>query len=206
VKKSLKGAAGLAQQVRNTKSYSVQKSPKGAAGQAQQVCNTKSYSMQKSPKGAAGQAQQVCQSKSFTKRTLRAKVAKGAAGLANKCAIRSLLLKGHSVQKSPKGAAGLAQQVHDTKSLTQRRPTGHITIQVAVTYTLRRVTRPTAQINTTTPSITARTTQGHHILHRFNLRDDDCLPIIEQHYFQFLTLKKIPQIPLTNARSNRRRQ
>jgi hypothetical protein len=64
------------------------------------------------------------------------------------------------VQKSPKGAAGLAQQVCDTKSLTQRRPTGHITIQVAVTYTQRMVTRPTAQINTTTPSITAGQREG----------------------------------------------
>jgi hypothetical protein len=58
---------------------SVQKSPKGAAGQAQQVHNTKSFSkdkpVQKSPKGASRQAQQVHDTKSFTKRQLRAKVA-----------------------------------------------------------------------------------------------------------------------------------
>jgi hypothetical protein len=53
----------------------MQKSPKGAAGLAQQVRNTKSHSVQKPPKGATGPAQQVRQSKSFTKRTLRAKVA-----------------------------------------------------------------------------------------------------------------------------------
>jgi hypothetical protein len=47
---------------------------------------------------------------------------------------------------------------------------------------------------------------GHHILHRLNLRDDTHLPIIEQHYPQFLTLKKISQIPLTYARPKRRGQ
>jgi hypothetical protein len=53
----------------------VQKSPKGATGLAQQVRNTKSHYMQKPPKGAAELAQQVRDTKSFTKRTLRAKVA-----------------------------------------------------------------------------------------------------------------------------------
>jgi hypothetical protein len=66
----------------------------------------------------------------------------------------------------------------------RKRPTGHITIQVIVTYTRR----------------------GHHILHRLNLRDDTHLPIIEQHYPQFLTLKNILQIPLTYPCPSRRGQ
>jgi hypothetical protein len=46
--------------------------------------------------------------------------------------------------------------------------------------------------------ITVRYTQrGHHILHWLNLRDDTDLPVVEQHYPQFLTLKKISQLPLT---------
>jgi hypothetical protein len=90
--KSPKGAAGLAQQVRNigvfSKRLSAQKSPKGAAGLAQQVRNigvfSKRLSMQKSPKGAAGLAQQVRNIGVFSKRL--------------------------SVQKSPKGAAGILVQ------------------------------------------------------------------------------------------------
>jgi hypothetical protein len=88
--------------------------------------------------------------------------------------------------KSPKGADGQVQQVRQSTTRAKvaygcsristgvrKRPTGHITIQVTVTYTQ----------------------QGHHTLCRLNLRDDTHLPIIEQHYPQFLTLKKISQIP-----------
>jgi hypothetical protein len=101
------------------------------------------------------------------------------------------------VPKSPKGADGHEQQVRQStlraklahgcsriSTGVRKRPTGHITIQVTVTYAQR----------------------GHHILHRLNLRDDTHLPIIEQHYPQFLTLKKISQIPLTYACPNRRGQ
>jgi hypothetical protein len=58
------------------------------------------------------------------------------------------------------------------------RPTGHITIQITVTYTHR----------------------GHHILHRLNLRDDTHLLVIEQHYPQFFTLKKFLKIALAYTR------
>jgi hypothetical protein len=115
----------------------------------------------------------------------------------NKIRHQSLSLKKHYVPKSPKGAAGQVQQVrqstlrakvaHGCSGIStgvRKRPTGHITIQVTITYTRR----------------------GHHILHRLNLRDDTHLPIIEQHYPQFLTLKKISQAPLTYARPNRRGQ
>jgi hypothetical protein len=44
------------------------------------------------------------------------------------------------------------------------------------------------------------------MLHRLNLRDNTHLPVIEQHYPQFLTLKKISQLPFTYARPNRRGQ
>jgi hypothetical protein len=64
------------------------------------------------------------------------------------------------------------------------RPTDHITIQIIVTYTQR----------------------GHHILHRLNLRDDTHLPVIEQHYPQFFTLKKFPKIALAYIRPYRRSQ
>jgi hypothetical protein len=100
------------------------------------------------------------------------------------------------VQKSSKGAAGTAQVrqsilrtkvAHGCSRIStgvQIRPTCHITIQITVTYTRR----------------------GHHTLHWLSLRDDTHLPVIEQHYPQFLTLKKISQIPLTYARPNRRGQ
>jgi hypothetical protein len=146
--KSPKGAAGQAQQVHDiksfTKRYSVQKSPKGAAGQAQQVHNTKSFtkrhSAQKSPKGVAGQTQQVHDTKSFTKRQtpcksrLRVQLDKH-----NKCMTRSLSHKGKSMQKSPKGATGQLQH-HTGKGVT-------LQYKSHITYTQRRATRPTAQIN-----------------------------------------------------------
>jgi hypothetical protein len=50
----------------------------------------------------------------------------------------------------------------------------NLNIQITVTYTQR----------------------GHHILHWLNLRDDTHLPVVEQHYPQVLTLKKISQLPL----------
>jgi hypothetical protein len=50
------------------------------------------------------------------------------------------------------------------------------------------------------------TQRGHHILHRLNLRDDTHLPVVEQHYPQFLTLKQISQLPLTHTQPNRRGQ
>jgi hypothetical protein len=43
------------------------------------------------------------------------------------------------------------------------------------------------------------TQRGHHILHWLNLRDDTHLPIVEQHYPQFLTLKQNSQLPLTHT-------
>jgi hypothetical protein len=42
------------------------------------------------------------------------------------------------------------------------------------------------------------------MLHRLSLRDKARLPYIKQHHFQLTTLKKIPQIPLTNTRPERR--
>jgi hypothetical protein len=48
--------------------------------------------------------------------------------------------------------------------------------------------------------------RGHHTLHWFNLRDDTHLPIVKQHYPQLLTLKKIPQLPLSYTRPSRRGQ
>jgi hypothetical protein len=59
---------------------SVKKSPKGAAGLAQQSAKKSKYfskrlSMQKSPKGAAGLAQQVRNIEVFFQKTLHAKVA-----------------------------------------------------------------------------------------------------------------------------------
>jgi hypothetical protein len=47
------------------------------------------------------------------------------------------------------------------------------------------------------------TQRGHHILHWLNLQDDTHLPVVEQHYPQFLTLKKISQLPFTDTRPNR---
>jgi hypothetical protein len=77
MQKSPKGAAELAQQVRNIevflKRLSVQKSPKGATGLAQQVRNIevflKRLSVQKLPKGAAGLAQQMHKIEVFLKRS-----------------------------------------------------------------------------------------------------------------------------------------
>jgi hypothetical protein len=113
-----KGAAGLAQQVRNIevflKRLSVQKSPKGAAGLAQQVRNIEvfltSLSVQKSPKGAAGLAQQVRKIEVFFKRLSVQKSPKGAAGLAQQVHKIEVFFKRIFVQKSPKGAAGPSVQ------------------------------------------------------------------------------------------------
>jgi hypothetical protein len=67
----------------------------------------------------------------------------------------------HSAQKVTHGCSWISTSA-------QKRPIGHITIQVTVT--------------------------------------DTHLPIVEQHYPQFLTLKKISQIPITYARPSRRGQ
>jgi hypothetical protein len=48
--------------------------------------------------------------------------------------------------------------------------------------------------------------RGHHTLHWLNLRDDTNLPIVEQHYPQFLTRKQTSQLPLTHTRPSRRGQ
>jgi hypothetical protein len=48
--------------------------------------------------------------------------------------------------------------------------------------------------------------RGHHTLHRLNLRDDTHLPIVEQHYPQFLTRKQTSQLPLTHTRPSWRGQ
>jgi hypothetical protein len=59
-----------------------------------------------------------------------------------------------------------------------------LTIQIIVTYIQR----------------------GHHTLHWLNLQDDTHLPVVEQHYPQSITLKKISQLPLTYTRPSRRGQ
>jgi hypothetical protein len=48
--------------------------------------------------------------------------------------------------------------------------------------------------------------RGHHTLHRLNFRDDTHLPIVEQHYPQFLTRKQVSQLPFTHTRPSRRGQ
>jgi hypothetical protein len=48
--------------------------------------------------------------------------------------------------------------------------------------------------------------RGHHTLHWLNLRDDTHLPIVEQHYPQFLTRKQTSQLPLTHTRPSWRGQ
>jgi hypothetical protein len=48
--------------------------------------------------------------------------------------------------------------------------------------------------------------RGHRTLLWFNLRDDTHLPIVKQHYPQLLTLKKIPQLPLSYTRPSRQGQ
>jgi hypothetical protein len=58
----------------------------------------------------------------------------------NKCTTRSLPHRGKSMQKSPKGAAGQLQH-HTGKGVTFQ-------YKSHITYTQRRDTRPTAQINT----------------------------------------------------------
>jgi hypothetical protein len=198
--KSPKGAAGPAQQVRKievfSKRLSVQKSPKGAVG----------LSVQKSPKGAAGIAQQVRKIEVFFKRLSMQKSPKGAAGL--------------SVQKSPKGADGIAQQlckieVFSKRLPMQKSPKGVARVMGAQNQSL-------SQKNLCTSRLRARPDQrrraalsyksqlhaqrGHHTSHWLNLRNDTHLPIVEQHYPQFLTLKKISQLPLTYTHPNRRGQ
>jgi hypothetical protein len=156
-------------------------------------------------------------SRSLFQKTLHAKVAYGCSRNSTISAHnQSLFLKRLSVQKSPKGAAGIAINEVFSKNSTcksrlrvqpeqhnkctnievfskrlsiQKPPTGaagstrvrNLSIQITVTYTQR----------------------GHHILHWLNFRDDTHIPVIEQHYPQFLTLKKISQLPFTYARPNR---
>jgi hypothetical protein len=48
--------------------------------------------------------------------------------------------------------------------------------------------------------------RGHHTLHWLNLRDDTHLPIVEQHYPQFLTRKQTSQLPFTHTRPSLRGQ
>jgi hypothetical protein len=146
VQKPPKGAAGQAQQVRNTKSLlkdkSAHKLPKGAAGQAQQVRNTKSLlkdkSTQKPPKGAAGQAQQVRNTKS--------------------------LLKGKSAQKLPKGAAGQAQQVHNMKSLLKDKSMPYEVLTAShpkKTHTLLRQVKSPSHFTTNNVIVYIHTTESH---------------------------------------------
>jgi hypothetical protein len=94
--------------------YSAQNSPKGAAGLAQQVRNIEVFltrlSVQRSPKGAAGLAQQVRKTEVFFKRLSVQKSPKGAAGLAQQVRKIEVFFKRISVQKSPKGAAGPSVQ------------------------------------------------------------------------------------------------
>ena len=85
----------------------------------------------------------------------------------NESVNRSLLFKRHSAQQLLKGAARItlikvyhykdtphkvAHVRSQTNTSVRIRPTGHITIQITITYTRR----------------------GHHILHWLNLRDDTC--------------------------------
>jgi hypothetical protein len=204
--KSPKGAAGLAQQVRNIEVFltrlSMQKSPKGAAGLAQQVRNIEVFltrlSMQKSPKGAAGLAQQVRKTEVFFRRLSMQKSPKGAAELAQQVRKIEVFFKRISVQKSPKGAAGppcknrlrVQPDQHNKHARSSAQTsTGaagsakaqSLIIQIRVTYMQR----------------------GHHTLHRFNLRDDTHLPIVEQHYPQFIALKQTSQLSLTYTRPSR---
>jgi hypothetical protein len=48
--------------------------------------------------------------------------------------------------------------------------------------------------------------RGHHTLHQLNLRDDTHLPIVEQHYPQFIALKQTSQLSLTYTRPSPRGQ
>jgi hypothetical protein len=184
-----------------SKDKSVQKSPKGAAGQAQQVHDTKSLSkdksVQKSLKGAAGQAQQVHDTKSLS--------------------------KDKSVQKSPKGAAGQSQHRNSPSHSTKgNRPhytnnkqivTGYIhTARGHQPYRTNKYNRIFSSLYCE-PGVGSAFThycktraRAPNILHRLSLQDNAHLPIIKQHHFQFLTLKKILQIPLTNTRLKRRGQ
>jgi hypothetical protein len=224
--KSPKGAAGPAQQVRKievfSKRLSVQKSPKGAVG----------LSVQKSPKGAAGIAQQVRKIEVFFKRLSMQKSPKGAAGLsvqkspkgaagiAQQVRKIEVFSKRFPVQKSPKGAAGIAQQlckieVFSKRLPMQKSPKGVARVMGAQNQSL-------SQKNLCTSRLRARPDQrrraalsyksqlhaqrGHHTSHWLNLRNDTHLPIVEQHYPQFLTLKKISQLPLTYTHPNRRGQ
>jgi hypothetical protein len=182
--------------------HSAQKSPKGAAGLAQQVRNIEVFltrlSMQKSPKGAAGLAQQVRKTEVFFRRLSMQKSPKGAAELAQQVRKIEVFFKRISVQKSPKGAAGppcknrlrVQPDQHNKHARSSAQTsTGaagsakaqSLIIQIRVTYMQR----------------------GHHTLHRFNLRDDTHLPIVEQHYPQFIALKQTSQLSLTYTRPSR---
>jgi hypothetical protein len=61
-------------------------------------------------------------------------------------------------------------------------------------------------IHTARASPITHTRRGHRLSHRLNLRNDTHLPVIKQHYPQFLTLKKLPKMPFAYARPIRRRQ
>jgi hypothetical protein len=194
-KKSPKGAAGLAQQVRKIEVFfervSVQKSPKGAAGLAQQVRKIEVFferlSVQKSPKGAAGLAQQVRKIEVFSERL--------------------------SVQKSPKGAAGLSTKSTQNRSLLQKTINAKITYGCSRTNTInvqhqvhRSLTGAAGSVkahNLIIQIIVTYMQRGHHTLHWLNLRDDTHLPVVEQHYPQFITLKQTSQLSLTYTHPSR---
>jgi hypothetical protein len=61
-------------------------------------------------------------------------------------------------------------------------------------------------IHTARASPITYTRRGHRLLHRLNLQNDTHLPVIKQHYPQFLTLKKLLKIPLAYARPSQQGQ
>jgi hypothetical protein len=79
----------------------------------------------------------------------------------------------------------------------------HKRLRAEVAYGCGRINEGARLIIQITVTYTQR---GHHILHWLNLRDDTHLPVVEQHYPQFLTLKKISQLPFTYTRPNQRGQ
>jgi hypothetical protein len=168
-----------------SKRLSVQKSPKGAAG----------LSVQKSPKGTTGIAQQVRKIEVFSKRLSVQKSPKGAAGIIdaqNQSLFQKTLRAKVAYGRGLNNTTSTRRSKSFAKDSVQKSPMGaagstkarSLIISITVTYTQR----------------------GHHILHWLSLRDDTHLPIVEQHYPQFLTLKKISQLPLTYTHPNRRGQ
>jgi hypothetical protein len=231
VQKSPNGATRQAQQVHDSKSLlkgnSAQKSPKGAAGQAQQVHDTKSLlkdnSAQKSPKGAAEQAQQMHDTKSLLKDNSAQKSPNGAARQAQQVHDTKSFPKDKSMQKSPKGAAGQSQHTNSASHSTKgNRPHYTNNKQIVTDYIhTARGHQPyrTKKYNRIFSCLYYEPREGSvfthyrktrarapNILHRLSLRDNAHLPIIKQHHFQFLTLKKIPQILLTNTRPKQQGQ